>query len=95
MKKALLIALISSLIAAPSYGFGLNDLKDNLDRSHKCKSGDQSCKNREKLKAAARVAAVSIAVKLIADMVIDYRSKKDETVAAPFCLAITVEETGP
>ena len=87
MKKALLIALISSLIAAPSYGFGLNDLKDNLDRSHKCKSGDQSCKNREKLKAAARVAAVSIAVKLIADMVIDYRSKKvagEEEVATEY-----------
>ena len=87
MKKPLLIVLLSSLIAAPSYWFGLNDLKDNLDRSHKCKSGDQSCKNREKLKAAARVAAVSIAVKLIADMVIDYRSKKvadEEQVATEY-----------
>ncbi len=87
MKNTLLVLLLSSLIAAPSYGFGLNDLKNNVDRSHKCKSGDQSCKNREHLKAAARVAAVSIAVKLIADMVVDYRSSKvadEEQVAAEY-----------
>lgn len=76
MKKQALIILLSSLIATPSFAFGLNDLKDNIDRSHKCKSGDQSCKNREHLKAAARVAAVTIAVKLISDMVVDYRSQK-------------------
>lgn len=87
MKKQALVLTLSALIASQSMAFGLGDLKDKVDRSHKCESSDQGCKNREHLKAAARVAAVTVAVKLISDMVVDYRSKKvadEEKVAADY-----------
>lgn len=77
MKKHAIVFTLATLMATQSFAFGLKDLKDNIDRSDtKCKSNDQACKNREKLKGTARVAAVAIAVKLIADMVVDFRSKK-------------------
>lgn len=76
MKFRCLIVLLSFALIQPSQGFSLKDLKDNIDRSHKCKSGDQGCKNRERLKAVARVAAVAAAVTLITKMVIKHRSER-------------------
>lgn len=87
MKTKFLIAIICCAMVAPVNAFNLGDLKDNIDRSHKCKSGDQSCKNRERLKAAARVTAVTVAVTLITKMVIKHRSEqvaKEEQVAADY-----------
>lgn len=87
MKSRLVIAMICCALVAPANAFNLGDLKDNIDRSHKCKSGDQSCKNRERLKAAARVAAVTVAVTLITKMVIKQRSEriaKEEQVAEEY-----------
>lgn len=87
MRTLTALILMAALISSTAHSFGLNDLKDNLDRSHKCKSGDDSCKAREKLKAAARVAAIGIAAKLITDMVIDYRSstiKPEDVIASEY-----------
>ena len=55
MKSKFLIALICCALVLPVNAFSLKDLKDNIDRSYKCRSNDQGCKNRERLKAAARV----------------------------------------
>ncbi|WP_039912753.1 hypothetical protein [Cellvibrio mixtus] len=76
MKSRLLVAIIAYALVNPVVAFSLKDLKDNIDRSYKCKSGDQGCKNREHLKAAARVAAVAVAVTLITKMIINYRSER-------------------
>lgn len=76
MKYKVLAIALSFLVVSGSQAFDMKDLQKTVDRSHKCKDGDQSCKNREHLKAAARVAAVAVAVKLIADMVVEYRSQK-------------------
>lgn len=87
MKARLLIAFIVCSLVMPVSAFDLKDLKDNFDRSYKCKSGDQGCKNRERLKAAARVAAVAVAVTLITKMIINHRSEriaKEEQVAAEY-----------
>jgi len=73
--KALAIAF-SFLVVSSSQAFDMKDLQKTVDKSHKCKNDDQSCKNREHLKAVATVAVVAVAVKLIADMVVDYRSQK-------------------
>jgi hypothetical protein len=81
------LMLSNTLLVNSGYAFSLKDLKDNIDRSHKCKSGDQGCKNREHLKAAARVAAVAVAVTVITKMVIKHRSEriaKEEQVAAEY-----------
>jgi len=87
MKSRLLVAMITCALVNPVAAFSLGDLKDNIDRSHKCKSSDQGCKNRERLKAAARVAAVAVAVTLITKMIINYRSEriaKEEQVAEEY-----------
>ncbi|MEN0039153.1 MAG: hypothetical protein AAGC78_18890 [Cellvibrio sp.] len=87
MKSRLLVAIIAFALVNPVAAFSLGDLKDNIDRSHKCKSNDQGCKNRERLKAAARVAAVAVAVTLITKMIINYRSEriaKEEQVAEEY-----------
>ena len=76
MKSRIMVAIIASALVNPVAAFSLKDLKDNIDRSYKCKSGDQGCKNREHLKAAARVAAVAVAVTLITKMIINYRSER-------------------
>ncbi len=76
MKSKCLVLLLSLAMAYPSYGFDLKDLKNNIDRSYKCKSDDQGCKNRERLKAVARVAVVAAAVTLITKMVIKHRSER-------------------
>jgi len=73
--KALALAL-SFLVVSSTHAFDMKDLKQSVDKSYKCKKGDQSCKNKEHLKAAVKVAAVAVAVKLIADMVVEYRTKK-------------------
>src|SRR5688572_33075379 len=52
------------------------DLYRAVDKSYKCNSGDQSCKNREHLKAVAKIAAVALAVTLITKMVIKHRSER-------------------
>lgn len=87
MKSRVLVAIIAFALVNPVAAFSLGDLKDNIDRSHKCKSSDQGCKNRERLKAVARVAAVAIAVTLITKMIINYRSEriaKEEQVAEEY-----------
>ena len=76
MKKFMLIFTLFAFFSTQVQAFDLKDLARNIDRSHKCKSGDKSCKNREPLKAVARVAAVAVAVGVITKMVIDYRSKR-------------------
>jgi hypothetical protein len=87
MKTKAIIFLLSGMLVMPVQAFNLKDLKDNIDRSHKCKSGDQGCKNREHLKAAARVAAVAVAVTVLTKMIIKHRSSqvaKEEQVATEY-----------
>ena len=84
MKSKLLILCLSVTFVHSSYAFDLTDLKRTFDKSYKCQSGDQSCKNREHLKAAAKIAAVAVAVTVITKMVIKHRSEritKEEQVA--------------
>jgi hypothetical protein len=77
MKTLSLAILIASLTTTSAQaGFGLNDLKDKVDKSHKCDPSDQGCKNKEHLKAAAKVAVVVVAAKVIADMVVEYKTQK-------------------
>lgn len=87
MKSRIVVAFIAFVLVNPVAAFSLNDLKDNIDRSHKCKDNDQGCKNREHLKAAARVAVVAAAVTLITKMIINHRSEriaKEEQVAEEY-----------
>ncbi|MET0357318.1 MAG: hypothetical protein ABW044_11095 [Cellvibrio sp.] len=77
MKVKKVIALSAAvLFASQSYAVDLKDVGRAFDKSHKCKNDDQGCKNREHLKTAAKVAAVAVAVKYIADMIVEHRSKK-------------------
>jgi hypothetical protein len=82
MKKVIGVLVLAILACSNSHAFNLNDVKNSIDKSDKCKKGDQACKNREHLKGVAKVAAITIAAKLIFDMVVDYQSKKitDEAV---------------
>lgn len=75
MKRYIGVIATALLLSSNCHAFGVGDLKDSLDKSDKCKSGDQGCKNREHLKTAAKVAAIGIAAKIITDMVIEYRTK--------------------
>lgn len=87
MKNKTIIFLLTCLLVNPVQAFSLSDLKDNIDRSHKCNSGDQGCKNREHLKAVARVAAVAVAVTVLTKMIINHRSEriaKEEQVAEEY-----------
>lgn len=74
--KPLLGIALLALVANQSLAFGLKDVGHVFDKSYKCKSNDQGCKNREHLLAVAKVAAVAVAVKYIADMVIEHRASK-------------------
>lgn len=74
--RALLGASLLAMAASQTLAFDLKDLGRAIDRSHKCKKNDQGCKNREHVLAVAKVAAVAIAVKYIADMVIEHRANK-------------------
>lgn len=79
MKNSLKIVAVASLSFICLTGFGLKDLKKELEPdTDKCEgsSHESRCKNKEYLKSAAKVAAVTVAAKLIHDMVIDYRSKQ-------------------
>lgn len=76
MRKFWVAFSLLAMVSLQVQGFDLKDLARVIDRSHKCKSGDSSCKNREHLKAVARVAAIAGAVALITKMVIDHRSKR-------------------
>lgn len=87
MKTKAIIFVLFCVLVNPAQAFSLGDLKDNIDRSHKCKSDDQGCKNRERLKAAARVAAVAVAVTVLSKMIIKHRSEriaKEEQVAEEY-----------
>jgi hypothetical protein len=87
MKTKAIIFVLFCVLVNPAQAFNLGDLKDNIDRSHKCKSDDQGCKNRERLKAAARVAAVAVAVTVLSKMIIKHRSEriaKEEQVAEEY-----------
>ncbi|MDR7088032.1 MULTISPECIES: hypothetical protein [Cellvibrio] len=87
MKTKAIIFMLFCVLVNPAQAFSLGDLKDNIDRSHKCKSGDQGCKNREHLKAVARVAAVAVAVTVLTKMIIKHRSEriaKEEQVAEEY-----------
>lgn len=87
MKTKAIIFLLSCLLINPAQAFSLKDLRDNIDRSHKCNTGDQGCKNREHLKAVARVAAVAVAVTVLTKMIIKHRSEriaKEEQVAEEY-----------
>lgn len=87
MKSKLLVLLISATFLHSSYAFDLKDLQRTFDKSYKCKSDDQGCKNRERLKAAAKIAAVAVAVTVITKMVIKNRSEriaKEEQVAEEY-----------
>ncbi|MES2674241.1 MAG: hypothetical protein V4660_08370 [Pseudomonadota bacterium] len=81
MKKVIGV-LVLAMLASHGHAFNLNDVKNSIDKSDKCKKDDQACKNREHLKGVAKVAAITIAAKLIFDMVVEYRSKNisDEAV---------------
>jgi hypothetical protein len=74
--KKLIVLVVAVLCVNQSYGFDLKDVGRAFDKSYKCKKNDQGCKNREHLLAAAKVAAVAVAVKYIADMIIEHRAKK-------------------
>ncbi len=76
MRKFWVVFSLLAMLGVQVQAFDLKDLVRTIDRSHKCKSGDSSCKNREHLKAVARVAAIAGAVALITKMVIDHRSKR-------------------
>jgi hypothetical protein len=74
--KKIIGCVVVAMLASQAFAFSLNDVGRVFDKSYKCKSGDQGCKNREHLLAVAKVAAVAVAVKYIADMVIENHSKK-------------------
>jgi hypothetical protein len=74
--KKIIALLVMALFINQSYAFDLKDVGRAFDKSYKCKSGDQACKNREHVLAAAKVAAVAVAVKYIAGMIIEHRAKK-------------------
>lgn len=76
MRKSLLALTLIAFVAQQGYGFGLGDLKRVVDKSYKCKAGDQGCKNREHLKAVAKVAAVAVVATVITKMIIKQRSKR-------------------
>ena len=76
MKKTCVFLIASLFLANQSMGLDLKDIGRAFDKSYKCKKNDQGCKNREHLLAAAKIAAVAVAVKYIADMIIEQRAKK-------------------
>lgn len=76
MKKISTLLIGSFFLVNQSMAFDLKDVGRAFDKSYKCKKNDQGCKNREHLLAAAKIAAVAVAVKYIADMIIEQRAKK-------------------
>ena len=76
MKRLITIVSCSVFSVSLLTAFSFDDLKKKVDKSYKCDSGDRSCKNKEHAKAAAKVVAVIVAAKLLADMVIEYRAKQ-------------------
>jgi hypothetical protein len=74
--KPLLGFSLMAMLASQSFAFDLKDVGRVFDKSYKCKKNDQGCKNREHLLAVAKVAAVAVAVKYIADMVIEHHASK-------------------
>jgi hypothetical protein len=76
MKTLSLSLLLAAFTAQGAFALSLDDVKKTVDKSHKCDPSDQGCKNKEHLKAAAKVAAVAVAAKVIADMVVEYQTQK-------------------
>lgn len=79
MYRKIAIVMVAVFSISTLTGFGLGDLKDKIGpNTAKC-DGKQSCKNKEKLKSAAKVAVVVGAAALIAKLVIDYNSKQTKS----------------
>jgi len=76
MRKSVLTICLLALVAAQTHAFGLGDLKRVVDKSYKCKTGDQGCKNREHLKAVVKVAAVAVVATVITKMIIKQRAQR-------------------
>ena len=80
MKKLICVVMVL-LLVNPASAINLTSIGHVFDKSYKCNANDKACKNREHLLAAAKIGAVAVAVKYIADMVVEHNAKKvaDET----------------
>lgn len=79
MKKVYMAGLLASCLTLPAYGWGIKDLKKAVEPDlGKCdgEKHDTTCKAKEIGTSAATVAAVGLAAKLLADMVVDYKSRQ-------------------
>jgi len=71
------VVMVAALSFTLLTGFGLKDLKKKIaPDTDKCENrADKSkCKNKERLKSAAKVVAIGVAAKIIYDMVVEYTS---------------------
>lgn len=59
-------------------GFGLGDISKKISSGSDCSgsSDPKKCEKEQELKTAAKVAAIGLAAKIIADMIIDYRASQ-------------------
>lgn len=80
MRNKKILTFTLAIFAVTSLtGFGLGDISDKIKpKTEKCddKKNKTTCKNTERLKSAAKVAAIGIAAKIIYDMAVDFKSKK-------------------
>lgn len=76
MKKIIIFCILTCFSVSTVQAFDLKDVNRVFDKSYKCKKGDKKCKNREHLKAVAKVAAVAVVATVITKMIIKQRSKK-------------------
>ncbi len=78
IKNKLVIILFAIIAGSTLTGFGVGGLGDKLDPDAKKCKGKKCAKNVDPalVEKAVGAVAVGVAAKLIADMVIDYRSKK-------------------
>lgn len=75
LHKFMLVVVAMGLLT----GFGLGDINKKLSPGGDDCSGSsdpKKCKKEHELKTAAKIAAIGIAAKLIADMIIDYRASQ-------------------
>jgi len=75
MKRYIGYIVAALLVSSHCQAFSLSDVNP-LDKADKCKKDDQACKNRAHLKGAAEVAAIAVAAKYVADMLIEYHTQK-------------------
>ena len=81
MKMSHIAFVLACSLALPthSYAFGLKDIAKEIGPDYDDCDGSNHksrCKAKETLKSAAKVAAITLAAKLVYDMVVDYQSKK-------------------